>query len=386
MGTKTASDPRRAEALVAPAVERQIAPMSEATATSSSPTGNPIDDALAEVRARFAEAYSAAADEQSLRHAHAQIAGKTGSLSLAMRELGKLPPADRKGAGQRINVVKQEVESAFEARLRSIAKEARDRDLHATPFDLTLPGRAPAPRGHLHPVTQVKHDILDVFRELGFVVADGRQVELEEYNFTKLGFPPDHPAMDMHDTFWCVPPAGKPDARVLLRTHTSSVQTREMTTNKPPMAIVSAGPCFRCDEDATHTPMFHQVEGFMVAEGVTFAHLKGVLTTFVARLFGKREMRFRTSYFPFVEPGTEVDMRCVFCEGAGCRTCKQTGWMEILGAGMIHPVVFEQCGIDPEKYTGFAFGTGIDRQAMLRYGIPDLRMMFEGDVRFLGQF
>jgi phenylalanyl-tRNA synthetase alpha chain len=190
----------------------------------------------------------------------------------------------------------------------------------------------------------------------------------------------------MQDTFWVQPPAHKLDARVLLRTHTSNVQTREMLANQPPLAIVSAGPTYRVDDDPTHTPMFHQFEGFLIDTHVTFAQLKGVLTAFVERLFGKRKVRFRPSYFPFVEPGTEVDMQCVFCGGGGCRICKHTGWMEILGAGMIHPVVFEHCGIDPEKYTGFAFGAGIDRPAMLRYGIPDLRLMFENDVRFLAQF
>jgi phenylalanyl-tRNA synthetase alpha chain len=192
--------------------------------------------------------------------------------------------------------------------------------------------------------------------------------------------------MDMHDTFWVTPPPHAPDAKVLLRTHTSPVQVREMMSHAPPIAVVSAGPCFRCDEDVTHTPMFHQMEGFLVDQNVTFADLKGVLTHFIERLFGKRKVRFRPSYFPFVEPGTEVDMGCTFCDGAGCRLCKGTGFIEILGAGMIHPVVFEHCGIDPEKYTGFAFGTGIERPAMLKYGIPDLRLMFDNDVRFLSQF
>jgi len=345
-----------------------------------------LDAALREIEAGFADVFAAAQDEQGLRAAHARILGRNGSLTAALKEMGKLAPQDRKAAGQRVNALKTTVEQAFEKRLTEIARAAREADLHAPPFDLSLPGRSPSPRGHLHPITRVREDILDVFRELGFVVAKGPQVEREEYNFTKLGFPPDHPAVDMQDTFWVKPPQGVPNARVLLRTHTSNVQIREMLANKPPMAVVSAGPVYRCDEDATHTPMFHQLEGFLIDERVTFAHLKGVLTTFVARLFGERKMRFRPSYFPFVEPGTEVDMQCVFCNGKGCRLCKQTGFMEILGAGMIHPVVFEHCGIDPEKYTGFAFGTGIDRPAMLRYGIPDLRTMFENDVRFLAQF
>jgi phenylalanyl-tRNA synthetase alpha chain len=351
----------------------------------SDPTST-LDASLAEIDARFAADFAACADEPALRAAHAKILGRQGALTAALKEMGKLPGDARKAAGQRVNALKQKVEAAFEERLAGIARAARQADLGATPFDLTLPGRVPAPRGHLHPISLVREDIFEVFKGLGFAVAHGPQVELEDYNFTKLGFPPDHPAMDMHDTFWVSPPPPAPDARVLLRTHTSNVQVREMLTNAPPLAVVSVGPCYRCDEDMTHTPMFHQMEGFMVDENVSMAHLKGVLTAFVERLFGKRTVRFRPSYFPFVEPGVEVDMGCTFCDGAGCRVCKGTGFVEILGAGMIHPVVFEHCGIDPEKYTGFAFGTGIERPAMLKYGIPDLRLMFENDVRFLAQF
>ncbi len=352
-----------------------------------------LDASLAAIESRYTGDFDAAADEQALRAAHAKILGRQGALTAALKEMGKLPGDARKAAGLRVNALKQKVEAAFEARLVAIAQAARKAELEAPPFDLSLPGRCPAPRGHLHPVSLVREEVFDVFRGLGFDVAHGPQVELEDYNFTKLGFPPDHPAMDMHDTFWVRPPADRPDARVLLRTHTSNVQVREMLARKPPMAIVSVGPCYRCDEDMTHTPMFHQMEGFLVDEKVTFAHLKGVLTAFVTRLFGDRKVRFRPSYFPFVEPGCEVDMGCTFCGGTGtieggapCRQCKGTGFVEILGAGMIHPVVFEHCGIDPERYTGFAFGTGIERPAMLKYGIPDLRLMFENDVRFLAQF
>lgn len=351
-----------------------------------------LDASLSEISARYAEDFAACTDEQALRAAHAKILGRNGALTAALKEMGKLAPDARKAAGQRVNALKQEVEKAFEARLSAIARAIRAAELEAPPFDLSLPGRTP-PRGHLHPVSLVREEIFDVFRGLGFDVAEGPQVELEDYNFTKLGFPPDHPAMDMHDTFWVKPTPAKPDARVLLRTHTSNVQIREMLARKPPIAVVSVGPCYRCDEDMTHTPMFHQMEGFLVDEGVSFAHLKGVLTAFIQRLFGSRAVRFRPSYFPFVEPGCEVDMGCGNCGGRGsleggapCRICKGTGFVEILGAGMIHPVVFEHCGIDPERYTGFAFGTGIERPAMVKYGIPDLRMMFEGDVRFLAQF
>jgi phenylalanyl-tRNA synthetase alpha chain len=243
----------------------------------------------------------------------------------------------------------------------------------------------PSHNGHVHPIIQTRDELLAIFKDLGFVIAQGPEVELEENNFTKLAFPPDHPATDMQDSFWV-------SNTVLLRTHTSNMQIREMSTHKPPMAIVSAGVVYRRDDDVTHSPMFHQIEGFLVDEHVTFADLKGVLTAFAQRLYGAGlPVRFRPSYFPFVEPGAEMDVACVFCarpDGtrAGCRTCKGTGWMEVLGCGMIHPAVFENCGIDPEKYTGFAFGLGIERVAMLRYGIPDIRLLYENDPRFLAQF
>jgi phenylalanyl-tRNA synthetase alpha chain len=236
----------------------------------------------------------------------------------------------------------------------------------------------------------VRLEILDIFQSLGFVVAWGPEVELEANNFTKLAFPPDHPAMDMQDSFWVTVKGGAP-ARTLLRTHTSNVQIREMTTRKPPMAVVSGGPVYRRgDDDSTHSPMFYQIEGFLVNEHVTFAELKGVLWAFAERLYGRPVgVRARPSYFPFVEPGAEVDIECAFCTEKtkkSCRVCKGTRWLEVLGSGMIHPDVFTHCGIDPEKYTGFAFGLGVERLAMIRYGIPDIRHLFENDPRFLAQF
>src|SRR5262245_7896126 len=296
-----------------------------------------------------------------------------------------VPAKDRPSVGARVNAFKEEVERAFVARQRELGREARQAELSARPFDLTLPGRFEPSRGHAHPVSQVRDDLLAIFRDLGFVVAAGPEVELEENNFTKLAFPPDHPATDMQDSFWIGP-------GVLLRTHTSNVQIREMTRHAPPLAIVSAGAVYRRDDDMTHSPMFHQIEGFLVDEHVSFAELKGVLTAFAERLYGPgTPVRFRPSYFPFVEPGAEVDVGCVFCKAPdgsrrGCRVCKQTGWIEILGCGMIHPDVFRHTGIDPERYTGFAFGMGIDRVAMLRYGIPNIRLLFENDPRFLAQF
>lgn len=344
-----------------------------------------IEEGLSKLGTSFREAFAQATTEQQLRESYARVLGKKGELTAILKRMGQVPAEDRKKIGEKVNALKADVETAFEARLREIAKAAREADLNARPFDLTLPGRVPAPRGHVHPIIQVRDDILAIFQDLGFVVAAGPEVEREDYNFTKLGFPPDHPATDMQDSFWLGP-------GVLLRTHTSNVQVREMLANKPPMAIVSAGPVYRRDDDISHSPMFHQVEGFLVAERVSFAELKGVLTAFAERLYGPgTPVRFRPSYFPFVEPGAEVDIGCVFCvepdgRRSGCRMCKQTGWLEILGCGMIHPVVFEHCGIDPERYTGFAFGIGVERVAILRYGIPDIRLFFENDPRFLAQF
>ena len=351
-----------------------------------------IESGLAAVETATLEKLAKASDEQALRTARAEVLGKKGELTKLLRGMGKVAPEKRKAIGEQVNAVKRRVEEAFEKALDGLNRAAREADLNAAPHDLTLPARAPAPRGHLHPITRVKNEILDIFRSLGFEVAWGPEVELEANNFTKLAFPPDHPATDMQDSFWVRVEGGKPDARVLLRTHTSNVQVREMSAHEPPMAIVSGGVVYRRDDDVTHSPMFHQIEGFLVDENVSFAHLKGVLTDFATRLYGPgTPVRFRPSYFPFVEPGAEVDIGCVFCkpdDGSrqACRVCKGTGWLEILGCGMVHPDVFEHCGIDSEKYTGFAFGLGVERIAMLRYGIPDIRLFFENDPRFLAQF
>jgi len=301
-------------------------------------------------------------------------------------------PEQRKSVGELVNRVRGSIEDAFEARLGALRQGLLDAELKARPFDLTLPGRMPSGRGHLHPVRRVMDEILDIFRSLGFEASWGPEVEVEANNFTKLAFPPDHPATDMQDTFWVDVAGGDPAKRPLLRTHTSNVQVREMSTRKPPMAVVSGGAVFRRDDDVTHSPMFHQIEGFLVDERVSFAELKGVLTAFAQRLYGPdTPVRFRPSYFPFVEPGAEVDVGCVFCNAEdgsrqSCRVCKTSGWLEILGCGMIHPEVFRHCGIDSEAYTGFAFGMGVERVAMLRYGIPDIRVLFENDPRFLAQF
>ena len=350
-----------------------------------------IEAGLAAFGPRARAAFEAAATEQELRNARAEILGKKGKLTEILRSLGQVPADKRREFGERVNGIRSDVESAFEARLSALLGALRAADLNAPPFDMSLPGRV-SERGHHHPITQVTNEILDIFRSLGFEVAWGPQIELESHNFTKLAFPPDHPATDMQDSFWVKVEGSKPDARVLLRTHTSNVQVREMSTHTPPMAIVSGGSVFRRDDDVTHSPMFHQIEGFLVDERVSFAELKGVLTEFARRLYGPATpVRFRPSYFPFVEPGAEADVGCVFCsveEGtrASCRVCKATGWLEILGCGMIHPDVLTHCGIDPERYTGFAFGMGVERVLMLRYNIPDIRLLFENDPRFIAQF
>jgi phenylalanyl-tRNA synthetase alpha chain len=341
--------------------------------------------ALDLLRAGFAARFASATTEQALRDENAKILGKKGELTAILKQLGAVPAESRRAIGEKVNLLKQEVEQAFVQGLAALARKERDAELNARPFDLTLPGRPPAPVGHKHPVSIVREEITDIFQSLGFAIHDGPEVEFEENNFTKLGFPPDHPATDMQDSFWTT-------SGHLLRTHTSNVQIRAMSTHKPPMAFVAPGTVYRRDNDVTHSPMFHQVEGFLVDEDVTFADLKGVLTEFCQRLYGEgTPVRFRPSYFPFTEPSAEVDIGCVFCKGDEakrlvCAMCKKTGWIEILGSGMIHPVVLEHCGIDAEKYTGFAFGIGVERVAFLRYGVPDIRMFFENDVRLLAQF
>ena len=354
------------------------------TPTEPSPI-EAIFQAVEALSAQFSPRFAGARNEQALREENAKIVGPKGELTAILKQLGKVPPESRRAVGERVNLLKQEVTKAFDASLAALVRKEREAELTARPFDLTLPGRPLAPIGHKHPISIVREEITDIFQSLGFAVHDGPEVELEENNFTKLGFPPDHPATDMQDSFWTT-------SGHLLRTHTSNVQIRAMSTHEPPMAFVAPGAVYRRDNDVTHSPMFHQVEGFLVDEHVTFADLKGVLTEFAQRLYGEgTPVRFRPSYFPFTEPSAEVDIGCVFCKGeatrrATCATCKKTGWIEILGSGMIHPVVLEHCGIDAEKYTGFAFGIGVERVAFLRYGVPDIRMFFENDPRLLAQF
>jgi phenylalanyl-tRNA synthetase alpha chain len=317
------------------------------------------------------------ADDRRLQDLKTEILGrKAGALTKILAALPQLEPADRKALGGAANALKREFEASFAERERALAQAAR-----AVPgADLTMPGRA-AWRGSLHLVTQVTDEICEIFRELGFTRAVGPEAETEWYNFGALNFPKDHPAIDAQDSFYL-------GDGLLLRTHTSPVQVRTMERYPPPIRVVSPGQCYRRDPfDPSHSPVFEQIEGLVVDAGVTFVDLKATLSAFARQFFGpETATRFSPSYFPFTEPSADMQVSCAVCRGNGCPTCKQTGWMEILGAGMVHPAVFEHCRIDPERYTGFAFGMGPHRIAMVRHGIPDIRLFFESDIRFLEQF
>ena len=303
--------------------------------------------------------------------------GRKGKLAQAMGSMAKLPPAERPAVGQKANSVKERLTALFDAR-KTALEAAREAEALKR-FDPSLPGRAPW-RGSLHPTTLVMEEICGIFNKLGFDIASGPEVENDFYNFESLNMPPEHPARDMQDTLYIT-------ERVLMRTHTSPVQVRTMLGRKPPLAIVAPGKVYRRDSDLTHTPLFHQVEGLVVGQNISMAHLRGTLTAFVRSVFGGHtEVRFRPSFFPFTEPSTEVDLTCAACHGKGCRVCKGTGWIEVLGGGMVNPKVLEMCGIDSTVYSGFAFGIGLERIAMQRYSIPDMRLLYEGDMRFLGQF
>ena len=331
----------------------------------------------------FARAIEALVDEQAIRAVQAQFLGKKGRVAELMKVLGKLPQQDRAKVGAAANRVKQTIENEVARRLGELADAAAKADLART-VDVTLPAR-PYGGGHLHLLTQVRLEAVQIFSELGFVVAEGPQIETDWHTFEALAIPKDHPARDMQDTFYI-------SEEIVLRTHTSPVQVRTMLTQPPPIRIVAPGHVYRRDDDPTHSPMFTQIEGLAVDEGISFADLKGVLVHFVTRFFARDlAIRLRPSYFPFVEPGAEVDMQCSFCMGVApardtCRICKRTGWVEIGGAGMVDPDVFAQCKVDSEKYTGFAFGMGLERMAMLRHGVNDIKFYYEGDIRFLEQF
>jgi phenylalanyl-tRNA synthetase alpha chain len=324
-------------------------------------------------------AIAAATDLAALDQVRVRYLGKSGELTALLKQLGGLPKDERPAAGQLINVAKDAVQQAIDARKSVLEQAVLAARLAADRVDVTLPGRGQQ-AGGLHPVTRTLRRIERLFADAGFAVAEGPEVETAYHNFEALNIPAHHPARAMHDTFYF-------DADLLLRTHTSPVQIRVMTEQTPPLKIIAPGRVYRCDSDLTHTPMFHQVEGLLVDEQVSFADLKGVLYDFLTNFFERDlKLRFRPSYFPFTEPSAEVDIQCVMCGGAGCRVCKQTGWLEVLGCGMVYPEVFRHVGIDPDCYLGYAFGMGVERLAMLRYVIDDIRLYFENDLRFLRQF
>ena len=320
-----------------------------------------------------------AVGETALQEIRVRFLGRKGELTGLMKGLGALSAEERPVVGQLVNTIKDEIESRLEAALTQAREQEIQQRLQSERIDVTLPGRR-LTCGTKHPITLVIEEVCDIFAGLGFSVAEGPEIEHDWYNFEALNFPPEHPARDMQDTFFV-------ENNLLLRTHTSPVQIRTMLKQKPPVRIIAPGTVYRCDSDATHSPMFHQIEGLMVDKGVTFGDLKGMLTTFTNQLFGQKTgVRLRPSFFPFTEPSAEVDIACVICGGKGCRVCKQSGWLEILGAGMVDPEVYRHVNYDAEEISGFAFGMGIERIAMLKYGINDMRLLFENDVRFLRQF
>ena len=339
---------------------------------------------IEELERKALEELGGVSDEKALEAWRIRYLGRKSRLNQALRGLEDLSLEERKALGAVANRVKAELESAFEEKRQSLSGEKLAR-IAGESIDLSLPGY-PFPRGGLHPITQVIHEISEIFTSMGFSVVEGPEVELDYYNFDALNIPPEHPARDTMQTFWLkYQVKGKP---VLLRTHTSPMQVRFMEAHRPPVRIIVPGKVYRYEAtDATHTPMFHQVEGLAVDEGISMADLKGTLFEFARRFFGpERKVRFRCDYFPFVEPGAELAIECAICHGRGCRLCGDSGWIEVLGAGMVHPRVLERVGIDPDTYSGFAFGMGVERMPMLKYGIDDIRLFYGSDLRFLRQF
>ncbi len=327
------------------------------------------EQALAEI--------SQAVTVEQIKSLSVKYLGRKGLVTLFLRNIASLPQEQRPEAGKKANETKSALEAACQAAVERI--EAAEKGKKDIPIDVTLPGR-PAPCGSLHPITRISRRICDIFSRMGFDIAEGPEVETDYYNFEALNIPKNHPARDMQDTFYV-------SDNIVLRTHTSPMQVRYMESHQPPVRIVAPGKVYRCDSDLTHTPMFHQVEGLLVDEQVSFGDLKGILTAFVHEVFDEQtSLRFRPSFFPFTEPSAEVDILCVMCRGKGCKVCSHTGWLEVLGCGMVHPSVFENVGYDTRRYSGFAFGMGVERIAMLKYGINDIRLYYEGDMRFLKQF
>jgi len=334
---------------------------------------------LEEMLVAARSALSEAGVESELQEGRVRFLGKKGELTALMKGMGGLSAEERPVVGALANTVKEEIEALFESRLLELREVEIARRLASERIDVTLPGRR-LYAGSKHPITLVTEEIVEIFSSLGFGVEEGPEIEKDFYNFEALNMPKDHPARDMQDTFYI-------SDDVVLRTHTSPVQIRTMLKQAPPVRVIAPGTVYRRDSDITHSPMFHQIEGFLVDRNVSFGDLKGILTTFLAQFFGKGiDVRFRPSFFPFTEPSAEVDIQCVICGGKGCRVCKNSGWLEILGSGMIDPEVFKSVDYDSKAYSGFAFGMGLERLAMLKYGVNDLRLFFENDLRFLKQF
>lgn len=337
---------------------------------------NSLDSIKASALATLAKATTVAQIEQI----RVEQLGKKGSITLQLKRIGGLPHAERKEFGNVVNAVRQTVQQALETKRIAIELAALNSQLAAEQIDVTLAGRHADEAGSIHPITRTMERMEAIFSKVGFSIAEGPEIETDYYNFAALNIPENHPARAMHDTFYI-------DASTVLRTHTSPVQIRYMQVNKPPIQVIAPGRVYRCDSDVTHTPMFHQLEGLAVDKDLSFADLKGILIYFLQAFFEQDlAVRFRPSYFPFTEPSAEVDISCVFCDGEGCRICKKSGWIEILGCGMVHPVVLEHGNIDPEEFTGYAFGLGVERLAMLRYGVNDLRLFFDNELDFLQQF
>lgn len=334
---------------------------------------------LAALREQAEAELRKAGTEEDLLNVRTRYLGRKGLLTGLLRNISNVAPDERPEFGKRCNEVKEDLSARIDQLLAGMAASKRNEGFLRERIDVTLPGRG-VRHGILHPVTQVREEICRIFAALGFSVVEGPEVELDYYNFEALNIPKDHPARDMQDTFYI-------EDNIVLRTHTSPVQVRIMEKTKPPVRVLSPGRVYRRDSDISHTPMFHQIEGLLVDRGVTFGDLKGTLTVFLKQVFGEETaLRFRPSFFPFTEPSAEVDIRCVICNGRGCRVCGQSGWLEILGSGMVDPEVFKNVGYDPEEFTGFAFGLGLERIAMLKFGISDIRLFFENDMRFLDQF
>ncbi|MGV6806452.1 MAG: phenylalanine--tRNA ligase subunit alpha [bacterium] len=334
---------------------------------------------LEQLAEQASSAVDAATDLAALDQVRVEYLGKKGKLTDLLKGLGALSAEERPAAGARINEVKQRIQGLVNNKKSQLESAAIEQKLQKEAVDITLPGRG-EDQGNLHPVTRTMERIESLFKSIGYQVEEGPEIEDDFHNFEALNIPAHHPARAMHDTFYVNP-------TTVLRTHTSPVQVRTMESQKPPIRIVCPGRVYRCDSDLTHTPMFHQVEGLVVDKGVSFAALKGTIDQFLKAFFeADLPVRFRPSYFPFTEPSAEVDIQCTNCRGQGCRICKNTGWLEVMGCGMVHPNVFRHCGVDPDEYTGFAFGMGVERLAMLRYGVTDLRLFFENDLRFLKQF